>query len=211
MRRSALALLGLATLQGCVLRSADPPRFFRPTSAMLEAADADQSGGDGVPIRLRGVRAEPFLRDRIVWRVSDAEYGSYEQRRWLDLPAHYVDRALAARLRTTPGLRLTDDLAARALHVDVVAFDDVLSPQHEADVALAVSLEDRTGAVLFRRTFAARVAVASDDPVALAKAMGAALDQAVAQVADGVRESALRRPDASGAHGPRSSRRRSAR
>jgi ABC-type uncharacterized transport system auxiliary subunit len=201
-------MLGLVALKACVFRSADQPRFFRPTSAMLEATDADPPVGDGVPIRLRGVRADPFLRERIVWRVSDVEYGTYEQRRWLDLPAHYVDRALAARLRATPGLRLTDDLAALALHVDVLAFDDVLSPQHEADVTLAVALEDRTGAVLLRRTFAARVAVASDEPVALAKAMGEALDQVVAQVADGVRESALHRPDAAS---PRSSRRRSAR
>jgi len=208
MRRPALAVLGLVALQACVFRSADQPRFFRPTSAMLDAADAEQPIGAGFPIRLRPVRAEPFLRERIVWRVSDVEYGSYEQRRWLDLPAHYVESALAARLQTTPGLRLTDDLIAAALHVEVLAFDDVLAPQHEANVALAVALEDRTGAVHFRRTFAARVAVASDEPAALAKAMGEALDQAVAQVADGVRESALRHPDAAS---PRSSRRRSAR
>jgi ABC-type uncharacterized transport system auxiliary subunit len=208
MRRPALALLGLAALEACLLRTADPPRFFRPTSAMLDAADAAPPVGDGAPVRLREVRAEPFLRERIVWRVSEVEYGSYEQRRWLDLPAHYVDRALAARLRTTPGLHLTDDLAAPALHVEVLAFEEVRSPQHEADVALAAALEDRTGAVLLRRTFAARVAVASDEPAALAKAMGEALDQAVAQVADGVRESALRRPDAAV---PRSSRRPSTR
>jgi ABC-type uncharacterized transport system auxiliary subunit len=205
MRRPAIAVLGLVALEACVFRSADQPRFFRPTSAMLEATETDPPVGDGVPIRLRGVRADPFLRERIVWRVSDVEYGTYEQRRWLDLPAHYVDRALATRLRATPGLRLTDDLAAPALYVDVLAFDDVLAPQHEAHVALAGALEDRTGAVLLRRTFVARVAVPSDDATAFAKAMGEALDQAVTQVADGVRESALRRPDAAGRH-PRSSR-----
>ncbi|HLY36402.1 MAG TPA: ABC-type transport auxiliary lipoprotein family protein [Candidatus Binatia bacterium] len=211
MRPRALALLGLAVLEACLARSADRPRFFRPTSALLDAVDAVQPVGDGVPIRLREVRADPFLRERIVWRISDVEYGSYEQRRWLDLPAHYVDRALAVRLQATPGLRLTDDLAAMALYVDILAFDDVLAPQHEANVTLAVALEDRTGVVLLRRTVEARVAVASDDPAALAKAMGEALDQTVAQVADGVRESALRRPDAAGGRAPRSSRPRSAR
>src|SRR5207237_6522053 len=153
-------------------------------------------------------RAEPFLRERIVWRVSDVEYGRYDQRRWLDLPAHYVARALAARLQRTPGLRLTDDVAAAALRVDLLAFDDALAPQHEANVALAVGLDDRAHAPLLRRTFAARVAVVDDDPASLAKAMGEALDDAVAQVAGGGRGSGLPRPTASGDRGPRSSRRR---
>jgi ABC-type uncharacterized transport system auxiliary subunit len=204
MRRRAWSLLGVTPLAACLFRSAEPPRFFRPVSTMLEAADADPRVADGVPIRLRDVHAEPFLRDRIVWRVSDVEYGSYAERRWLDLPAHYVERAVAARLDRTPGLRVTEDLAAPALRVNVLAFDDVLSPTHEADVALAVAVDDRARGPLLRRTFAARVAVENADPAALAKAMGAALDDAVAQVAEAVRESAPQ-------PGPRSSRRRSAR
>src|SRR5205807_5663018 len=112
--------------------------------------------------------------------------------------------ALATRLQQTPGLRLTDDVAAAAVHVDVVAFDDVLAPKHEADVALAVEVEDRARDLLLRRTFVARVAVESDDPASLAKAMGQALDDAVTQVAEGVRETVLQ-------HGAGSSRRRSAR
>src|SRR5207253_3384333 len=168
MRRPTWAFLALVALEACLLRSADPPRFFRPSSALLDA-EADPPATDGVPIRLREIRAEPFLRERIVWRVSDVEYGRYDQRRWLDLPAHYVARALAARLQRTPGLRLTDDVAAAALRVDVLAFDDALAPQHEANVALAVGLDDRAHGPLLRRTFAARVAVVNDDPASLAK------------------------------------------
>jgi len=177
-------------LGGCLLRTQDPPRFFRPGSAALEAAAEDQAdprAAGGIAIRLRGVRSEPFLRERIVWRVSEVEYGLYEQRRWIDLPAHYVEQALGRRLRATPGLRLTNDPQAVALHVDVLAFDDVLAPTHEANVTLAVTLEDRAHGRLLTRTLDARAGIENDAPASMATAMGQALDDAVAQVADAVR------------------------
>jgi len=190
MRRRDGLLVGLLVLGGCLLRTPDPPRFFRPGSAALEAAAEDQAdppAAGGIAIRLRGVRSEPFLRERIVWRVSEVEYGLYEQRRWIDLPAHYVEQALGRRLRATPGLRLTNDPQAGALHVDVLAFDDVLAPTHEANVTLAVTLEDRAHGRLLMRTLDARAGIENDDPASMAKAMGQALDDAVAQVADAVR------------------------
>ena len=190
MRRRDGLLVGLLVLGGCLLRTPDPPRFFRPGSAALEAAAEDQAdppAAGGIAIRLRGVRSEPFLRERIVWRVSEVEYGLYEQRRWIDLPAHYVEQALGRRLRETPGLRLTNDPQAVALHVDVLAFDDVLAPTHEANVSLAVTLEDRARGRLLMRTLDARAGIENDDPSSMAKAMGQALDDAVAQVADAVR------------------------
>ena len=190
MRRRDGLLVGLLVLGGCLLRTPDPPRFFRPGSAALEAAAEDQAdprAAGGIAIRLRGVRSEPFLRERIVWRVSEVEYGLYEQRRWIDLPAHYVEQALGRRLRETPGLRLTNDPQAVALHVDVLAFDDVLAPTHEANVTLAVTLEDRAHGRLLTRTLDARARIENDDPASMATAMGQALDDAVAQVADAVR------------------------
>jgi ABC-type uncharacterized transport system auxiliary subunit len=190
MRSLGRLLVGLVALGGCLLRTADPPRFFRPTSATLDAAAGDEAHPqvtEGIPIRLRAVRSEPFLRERIVWRVSDVEYGFYEQRRWIDLPAHYVERALRIRLQSTPGLRLTTDPRAAALRVDVLAFDDLLAPTHAANVALAVALEDPARSRPLERTFSAQAAIGGDDPTSMAKAMGQALDDAVAQVADAVK------------------------
>jgi ABC-type uncharacterized transport system auxiliary subunit len=192
MRRPA-GLLLLVALGGCVFRTADPPRFFRPTSAALDAAAGDQAdppARGAVPIRLRAVRSEPFLGERIVWRASEVEYGFYEQRRWFDLPAHYVDRALRARLRSTPGLRLTDDPRADALRVDVLAFDETLAPTHLATVALATTLEDPVRGLLLEQTFKGQAEIRTDDPTSMANAMGQALDAAVAEVADAVRASA---------------------
>ena len=190
MIRHAWLLAGLVVLGGCLFRSPEAPRFFRPASAILDAAPGDNASPPAtgsIAIRIRGVRSEPFLRERVVWRVSEVEYGLYEQRRWIDLPEHYVERALRARLRTTPGLRLTNDVRAVALRVVVLAFDDVLAPSHAADVTLNVAVDDPVRGRVFMRTFDARVGIEDGDPAAMAKAMGQALDEAVAQVADAVR------------------------
>ena len=191
MRRIPCLLVGLVALAGCLLRTADPPRFFRPGSVTLDAPEDEVAppAPGAIAIRLRGVRSEPFLRERIVWRVSELEYGLYGQRRWIDLPEHYVERALRTRLRATSGLRLTDDLRAPTLHVRVLAFDDRLAPAHTANVALAVTLEDREHGRFLERTFNARVGIDNGDPASMAEAMGQALDDAVAQVADAVRVS----------------------
>src|SRR5439155_20270301 len=145
MRSRPWLLAGTALLGACLLRNADPPRFFQPGSVALDATGevgASPPAAGGVAIRLRAVRGAPFLRHRIVWRVSEVEYGLYEQRQWIDLPAHYAERALRTRLGETAGLRLTEDPRAAALRVDLLAFDEVFAPAHAADVALAVSLWD---------------------------------------------------------------------
>ena len=198
MRNPGWLLAWVVVLGSCLLRTPDSPRFFRPGSVILDATAEDEAAPPaprGIAIRLRGVRSEPFLRERIVWRLSEVEYGLYEQRRWIDLPAHYVERALRARLRATPGLRLTDDLRAVALRVDVLAFDDVLAPTHAANVSVAVALEGPLRGRPFVRTFDARVTIENGDPASMAKAMGQALDDAVAQVAEAVRLSVRDRDD----------------
>jgi len=195
MKRAGGALVALVLLDGCLFRGAEAPRFFRPGSAILATAadpEPDRSAA-GTAIRLRAVRAEPFLRERVVWRASAVEYGLYEQRRWLDLPAHYVDQALRTKLRETPGLRLTDDARAIALRVDVLAFDEVLAPTHAAVVTLAAVLDDPGRGRLLERTFYARAAIAGEDPASMAQAMGQALDDAVAQVAEAVQASVVAR------------------
>jgi ABC-type uncharacterized transport system auxiliary subunit len=183
------ALAAFVLAAGCVFRAPDQPRFFQPHSTMLAASDDDppDPGPHAVAVRLRGVRALPFLGERIVWRVSDVEYGTYEQRRWFDLPAHYVDQALRTRLLATPGLRLSDDPHTPTIHVDVLAFDEMLGASHAAAVTLAATLDDPSRGRLLERTFDAHVPVGDRDPASVAKAMGEALDDAVAQVAEALR------------------------
>jgi ABC-type uncharacterized transport system auxiliary subunit len=193
MRAACLAAALLAT--GCVFRNAPEPRFFRPESAALDgrsvaslvrptpAVSPEAVASSGVPLRLRPVRGTPLLRERIVWRASPVEYGLYEQRRWSELPASYVERALESALRDTPGIRLTDEPRAAALGVEVVAFDEVLAPARAAAVSLEVELLDTTGRRILDRTFSAETPIEDETPAATARAMGSALDEAVAAVA----------------------------
>jgi len=189
MRRAGWLLVAPALFAGCLLRNASaPPRFFAPGSAAAaeETDEREVAGGTGFPIQLRAVHGTAFLRERIVWRISPVEYGQYEERLWCELPATYVKRALAAELRRAPGLRLTDDVRAPALRVEVLAFDEVLAPTHAATVSLAVSLRDGGGDQLLDRTFTAGAPIAGDDPAMMAEAMGRALGEATTAVVTAV-------------------------
>ena len=186
MRAAWIALAFLAT--GCVFRNAPEPRFFRPESAALDGAAVAPSAGAGVPLRLRRVQGTPLLRERIVWRASSVEYGLYDQRRWSDLPASYVERALENTLRAAPGIRLTDEPGTALLRVEVVAFEEVMAPARVAAVSLAVKLIDTKRFRLIDRTFSVEAPIASETPAATAVAMGRALDEAVVAVAVAVGE-----------------------
>ena len=153
---------------GCVFRNAPEPRFFRPESAALDGAAATPSAGAGVPLRLRPVQETPLLRERIVWRASSVEYGLYDQRRWTDLPASYVERALENALRGTPGVRLTDEPGAAVLRVEVVAFDEVLAPARVATVSLEVKLDRHRTASSHRSHVQRRAPIANETPAATA-------------------------------------------
>jgi ABC-type uncharacterized transport system auxiliary subunit len=189
MRRAGWLFVAPALFAGCLFRNTSaPPRFFAPGSAAAvgEADDPEAAGSTGVPIQLRAVHGTGFLRERIVWRISPVEYGQYEERLWCELPATYVQRALAAELRRAPGLRLTSDVRAPALRVEVLAFDEVLAPRHAATVSLAASLRDGDGDQLVGRTFTAAAPIAGDDPAMMAEAMGRALDEATTAVVTAV-------------------------
>jgi len=189
MRAMWIAVALLAA--GCLYRSAPDPRFFRPQSAALDgaaAAPSTRSAQTVVPLRLRPVTGTPLLRERIVWRASPVEYGQYERWRWSELPEHYVERALESALLATQGVELTEEPGAPALSVEVVAFDEVLTPARVAAVSLAVDLVDRGRHRILDRTFGAQAPIADETPGATAAAMGKALDEAVAAVAAAVEE-----------------------
>ena len=187
MSRVRWLFLASAVLAGCLFsNTSQPPRFFAPGSAGTAYDPGDdraETSDAGAPIQLRPVRGTAFLTERIVWRVSDVEYGQYGARLWSELPATYVQRALAAALRRTPGLRLTGDVHAPALRVDVLAFEEVLAPTHTSTVSLAAVLRDAKGRELLDRTFTSTAPIDGDDPALMAQAMGHALDEATADVA----------------------------
>ena len=194
MRRLLGAACTIALSACALVRNPDAPRFFDPeVTAREPAADAALATSPipEVPVRLGAVRSSSYRRDRIVWRASDVELGLYEDRRWTDLPSHYVERALARELYERLGLKRAGKRPPATLETDVLAFDDVVAPTREAYVALRVSLVDDHQRILLARDFAARSPIADRDPTSVARAMGVALDDCVAQVGSAV-EAALR-------------------
>ncbi len=164
------ALVSLVLLAGCLLPNPPPsPRYFAPVAPDGDAPRAP------VAVRMGFVRSPLHLREAIAWRRSDAEYGFYEQRRWTELPATYVERALARELFAAdePVATAPD---APLLSAELRAFEEVLKPVHEARVALAVEVNDAK-CVRLRHTFVAARPLDGDDPAAVAHGIGEALDE----------------------------------
>jgi ABC-type uncharacterized transport system auxiliary subunit len=187
-RRGAAALatsVAAVAVAGCLFRSAEAPRFYRPAAAALDDPGSTSAAATGAALRVGSVHSAPFLRERVVWRSSSVEYGLYDQRRWFELPSRYVRRALIATLEKTPGIRLVQDPQALRLDVEVLAFDEVLAPVHEAHVALVITLRDGAESRLEHR-FVAKAPIANTTGAAMAEAMGRALDEATRQAAAAV-------------------------
>jgi len=135
----------------------------------------------GAPVRLRPVHEASFLRERMVWRVSDVEYGRYEQRRWNELPAQYLARAMTNAIQSNPALALTDDVAAPALALDLLAFDEIVAAPRVARIIVRATLR-RPKATLLDREFVVEEPIVGDGGSDTARAMGRALDRLVGAV-----------------------------
>jgi len=64
----------------------------------------------------------------------------------------------------------------------------VLDPKHVANVAVDVTLTAADGRRLLEREFSAEAPISDDDPSSLVRAVGAALDDVSAQIAQSVAE-----------------------
>ncbi len=204
MRRSRW--LGIAALltAGCVARDAAEPRFFRldvaapPAAATSEAIGAAPSPAPYAAnlhsLHLRSVTGAPFLRERIVWRSSPVEYHFYEQRRWLELPAAYVERSLVSSLRATGAVILSDDGTAPALTAEVDAFDEVRSPAHVAQVSVHVVLRGSDRRPLLDQAFTVDEPIVDDDPLTMTRAMGHAVGETSSRIATAVAASLVAAP-----------------
>lgn len=168
---------------GCLFHDAPAPRYFAPPTALVGDEDPPANPAPGTRVvRVRRVRGAPYLGEQIVWRVSDVERGLYEQRRWTEFPSRYLDRAVARALDRS-GIRRVAAGRVPTLDLELVSFDEVLAPAHEVDVTVIASLYGSDQQTIFERSFTARRPVADADAASTARAMGAALDDVVAQIA----------------------------
>lgn len=177
---AALALL----CSGCLFNNAPPPRYFAPPSALIVESDPPPARATAPRLmRLRRVQSAGYLAEQMVWRTSDVERGLYEQRRWTEFPSRYLERAMARALDRTPGIERVNSGRVAVLDLELVSFDEILAPAHAAEVSVVASLRDGEQRTLFERTFSVERPVDGDDAAATARAMGAALDAVVQDIA----------------------------
>lgn len=188
MRRALV--LAAVVVAGCFLPSPpEPPRHFAPgLPDPRPPAAAPAPGG----VRLGVVTSPLHLRELMTWRRSEVEFGFYEQRRWAELPSTYVERALARELFAVQRMPDAAGADVPVVNATLTAFEEVLTPVHEARVGLAVGVAE-PGCVRLRRTFEASRPLDGDDPVAVARAVGLALDEVVQAAGEAVRQ-AIARP-----------------
>lgn len=180
MARRAWVVLLLA-LGGCLpdVMIAEP-RYFAPLAPAGAAVERSVPAAGAPLLRVRPVTAAVHLRDRMVWRRSEAEFGFHELSRWTQPPARWVDQWLARELFEQRGMRRAVAGAHPLLRVELLAFDEVLEPERAARVELAALLSDPHGVALLERTYVAELPIDARGPSGVARAMGAALAQAIA-------------------------------
>jgi len=172
-------------LSGCIF--AEPPaepRYFTPRAIDVGAAEVTPRS-DSVELRIRRVRAAPYLRDRMVWRRG-VEIGFYDMWRWTETPARFAQSWLETEMFERRGFRRTSVPTSVTLDARLDAFDELLAPAHEASVSLGIVVTDPIRGTLVDRTFEVRRPIAGDDPGAVADALGEALALAAQQVGDAV-------------------------
>ena len=183
--RAALAVALLAV--GCLPEPrVAAPRYFTPVTPEEEAEARPSPGLQGPLLRIRRVRAAAHLRERIVWRRSEAEFGFHELRRWTQRPADLVERWLARELFERRGLRRALAGPYPILALEVQSFDEVLEPARAARVQLLARLTDAQGVSLHERTYTVERPLDGRDPGLLARSMGQALARALRQVGDDI-------------------------
>ncbi len=185
----AMPALSLA-LGGCALTSKSDPvtiHYYSPEPATLRGQQSPRAAKEAGPaLRLGRVASGTHLEDKIAFRSSEHEIGFYEQHRWTEEPAEYLERALAQELFEARGLSRVVSGPAPTLDVELVSFEEVRRPRHVARVRVILVLHDDRAVGLqetltFERPVAAHTSVA-----ALASALSAAMNDAVAAVAEQV-------------------------
>ncbi len=192
-RLTPLLVVTMLLAAGCFFASPPAePRYFTPREP--EVTDADSPlRADAPLLRVRRVRAAAYLRDRMVWRRG-VEIGFYDLWRWTETPARLAQSWLDDELYERRGFHRSSSPVVPTLDASLEAFDELLAPAHEAAVTLAIVLTDPKRGTLLDRTIEVRRPIASDDPKAIADALGDALAAAAQQVGDAVAGALEARP-----------------
>ncbi|PFH28053.1 MULTISPECIES: ABC-type transport auxiliary lipoprotein family protein [Burkholderia] len=183
--RPAAAVLTLALVAGCAGNSAalSNVRYdLGPTSPVVTA-------GTGPALKVLDVAAPDGLdSNKFVYRLAYADaqrMAVYRDSRWTAPPAQLLTQRLRSALSSRGAvLEGSDGVRAPTLKVDLNEFEQVFDGQsqsHGAVTARATLMQD--GKVLGQRTFVARAPSSTPDAAGGARALAAASDELVSQIA----------------------------
>ncbi len=161
-------------------------RFFAVDPA--PQAESPSPASSSATFRLRRSSAAMHLRERMVWRRSAVEYGFSEDRRWTELPIEYVERAILDDLVRGRGLQRSEAPGAPALDLELLAFDEVLAPEHVARVVFNVRLVGADGATLLDRRIEGSQPIEDVGAEAVVRAIADALSAAILEAGDSIEE-----------------------
>ncbi|AJX16873.1 ABC transporter [Burkholderia ubonensis] len=182
---AALAALTLALAAGCAGENAALSNVRYDLGPAAPVATA----GHGPALKVLDVAAPDALdSDKFVYRLAYADaqrMAVYRDSRWTAPPAQLLTQRLRGALSSRGAvLEGADGVRAPTLRIDLSEFEQVFdgeSQSHGAVTARATLTQD--GKVLGQRTFVARAPSSTPDAAGGARALAAASDDLVAQIA----------------------------
>ncbi|RQS29691.1 ABC transporter [Burkholderia sp. Bp8992] len=182
---AALAVLTLALAAGC----ADNSAVLSNVRYDLGPASSVVTAGSGPALKVLDVAAPDALdSDKFAYRLAYADVqhvAVYRDSRWTAPPAQLLTQRLRGALSSRGAvLEGSDGVRAPTLKVDLNEFEQVFDGQsqsHGAVTARATLTLD--GKVLGQRTFVARAPSSTPDAAGGARALAAASDELVSQIA----------------------------
>jgi len=183
----------LVLVTGCALTSRSTPmqiRYFSPSPAASTRQPTPPLHASTAPaprdlprVRIGSVTPSDHLREDIARRTSPFELELYSTLRWTEAPETYVQRALAEAMFDDRALAEAVSGAAVTLDVDVLAFEEVVTPRRGGRVELKYRLVDERS-VLASGVISVERPASGPGFVPVVAAIGTALHEATAQLAD---------------------------
>lgn len=186
----ALPLLLLLASSCALLTKSEPleVRWFTPERTTPRVTSASPARVElGPELRLGHILSATHLRERMVYRDAAFEVGFYEERRWTERPDAFLRRELARTLFEERGFQRALGGLAPVLDIELVAFEEVLTPRDSAArVQIRMLLSDGRES-LHEETITVDEPLARDAPApVVVAAMAQALDRVTTTVADRV-------------------------
>jgi cholesterol transport system auxiliary component len=184
--RLSICLSAAALLAGC---ASGPPAAVSNIRYDLGAPASLDSTMNMPPVKVLAVNASKNLdTDAFVYRLKYADAqrtGSYADSHWTMSPADLLTQRLRVALASRgPVLTGADSVRAPMLQVDLTDFEQVFDAPEKShgEVAARVTLSQH-GQVVGQRTFIARAPSYTPDAAGGARALAAASDDLIAQMA----------------------------